>query len=176
MVVALGFEAAAAAPALAAFQGVERRFQRLGEAGGVTIVDDYAHHPTEVRATLATARRFYRGRRLVAAFQPHLFTRTRAFAHDFGRALAAADLAFVTAIYPARETPIPGVTAEQVVAAAREVMGPKRTRYIEGLEDLIAALGAELQAGDVLVTLGAGDITRVAHAILGELRRGHVDA
>jgi UDP-N-acetylmuramate--alanine ligase len=114
----LGAELAAMRPGLEGFGGVERRFQRLGEAAGVQVVDDYAHHPTEIEATLAAARAAYPGRRLVAAFQPHLFSRTRDFAAAFGRALAAADAVFLTEIYPARERPIEGVTAGLVADAA----------------------------------------------------------
>lgn len=165
-----------AAPALARFAGVERRFQRLGEVSGVVVIDDYAHHPTEVVATLAAARQAFSGRRLVVAFQPHLFSRTRAFADDFGRALAAADVAYVTAIYPARETPVAGVTAEMVLAAAREVMDERTARYVDDLDELGRVLIDELREGDVLVTLGAGDITRVAHTVAAELVRRDVDA
>src|SRR6185312_9434866 len=111
---AVGVDVPSMAPGLAAFGGVERRFQRLGEAKGVTVVDDYAHHPTEIRATLAAARNAFPGRRLVAAFQPHLYTRTRDFAADFGAALATADAIFLTDIYPAREQPIPGVSANLI--------------------------------------------------------------
>lgn len=178
VMVALGLEPQAAAPALASFTGVERRFQVLGTAGGITVVDDYAHHPTEVTATLEAARQLFGDRRLVAAFQPHLYTRTRAFADEFGRALAGADVAYVTGIYPAREEPIPGVSAELVVAAAREAMGADRVVHVAELEDLGGALAAELGPGDVLLTLGAGDITRIAHAVLAvlaELERSHVD-
>ena len=89
----------------------------------MTVIDDYAHHPTEVAATLETARQAFAGRRLVVAFQPHLYTRTRAFAREFGETLAGADLVFVTAIYPAREQPIPGVSAALIVDAARRPDG-----------------------------------------------------
>ena len=98
------------ASGLASYAGVERRFQRLGEARGVVVVDDYAHNPGKVAATLATARVAYPDRRLVVAFQPHLFTRTRDFAREFGASLAAADAVFLTEIYPAREQPIAGVS------------------------------------------------------------------
>src|SRR5205823_12333529 len=99
------------APGLASVRGAERRFQRLGETRGVLVVDDYAHHPTEIAATLAAARGAFPGRRIVVAFQPHLFSRTRDFAADFGRALAGADAVFLAEIYPAREQPIAGVTS-----------------------------------------------------------------
>ena len=107
------------ARALEAFTGVVRRFENKGERAGVLVVDDYAHHPTEIAATLAAARQVYPGRRLVALFQPHLFSRTRDFAAEFGRALAAADHAVVMDVYPSREAPLPGVTGELVADAAR---------------------------------------------------------
>src|SRR5690606_28869631 len=107
----------AAVRALAAFPGVGRRFERLDAGTDTEVIDDYAHHPTEIRATLAAARSRYAGRRLVAAFQPHLYSRTRDFADDFGAALAAADAVWVCDIYPAREAPIPGVSGELVASA-----------------------------------------------------------
>lgn len=171
----LGQDPRPAAPLLASFTGVERRFQKLGEARGITVVDDYAHHPTEVAATLETASQLFGDRRLVVAFQPHLYSRTRAFAGDFARVLAGADLLFVTGIYAAREAPIAGVTAEVIVAAAREQIG-ERVHYAEDLSELMAGLRAVLREGDVLVTIGAGDIGGIAHAMLAELQRSHVDA
>jgi UDP-N-acetylmuramate--alanine ligase len=172
----LDLDPQAAAPAFAGFTGVDRRFQYLGVAAGVTVIDDYAHHPTEVAATLETARQAYPGRRLVVAFQPHLYTRTRALADEFGETLAGADLVFVTEIYPAREQPIPGVSAQLVVDAARRFADPDRVRYAEDLEDLVGQLRRALKDDDVVMTLGAGDISSVAHSLLDELRRSHVDA
>ena len=99
---------------------MQRRFERIGEAAGVLVIDDYAHPPTELDATLRAARDAFPGRRIVAVFQPHLFSRTRDFAAEFGRALGLADLVFVTDIYPARERPIEGVTGEMVAHTARE--------------------------------------------------------
>ncbi len=172
----LDLDPQAAAAVFALFTGVERRFQYLGAAAGVTVIDDYAHHPTEVAATLETARQAFAGRRLVVAFQPHLYTRTRAFAQEFGETLAGADLVFVTEIYPAREQPIPGVSAELVVDAARKFANQDRVRYAKNLEDLVAQVRDALKDGDVFMTLGAGDITSVAHSLFDELRRSHVDA
>lgn len=155
---------------LAAFGGVERRFERLGDAGGVTVVDDYAHHPTEVRATLAAARAAFPGRRIIAAFQPHLFTRTRDFAADFADALAAADAVWLADIYPAREQPLPGVTskliADHMTRAGRAPVwtGPRTA--------LAAALVGALRPGDVVMTLGAGDITRSGPEVLQRMREG----
>ncbi len=173
---ALGIDTRQAAEALAEFQGVERRFQVLGEAGGILVVDDYAHHPTEVSATLSAAEQAFGDRRKVVAFQPHLYSRTRALAREFGHALAAADLVFVTAIYAAREKPIPGVGAELIVESARAVIGEDRVRYAQHLAELRAALRDEVREGDVVITLGAGDIGSVAHALLADLGRSHVDA
>jgi UDP-N-acetylmuramate--alanine ligase len=171
----LGLEPQSAAPALAGFEGVERRFQLIGSARGIAVLDDYAHHPTEVSATLETARQAFGSRRLVVAFQPHLYSRTQAFARQFGQALAAADLVFVTDIYPAREKPIPGVTAQLVVDAARDEIGDERVRFVLDLAALTEALKHELEAGDVFMTLGAGDVGSVAHAISEQLEAADVD-
>jgi UDP-N-acetylmuramate--alanine ligase len=149
-----------AAAALGEFQGVGRRFQRLGEFAGVAVVDDYAHHPTELVATLAAARQAFPGRRLVAVFQPHLYSRTAAHGQAMGQALAAADLVFVTEIYAAREQPIGGVSGQQVAEAAKRAGADahfERTRAEVG-----RTVYQALKRGDVVLTLGAGDITRVA--------------
>jgi UDP-N-acetylmuramate--alanine ligase len=153
--------------ALGAFAGVGRRFERLGEAAGVEVVDDYAHHPTEVAATLAAARQAFPGRRLVAVFQPHLYSRTALHGDALGRALAAADVVVVAPIYGAREAPLPGVTAELVArgaVAAGAVTVAVRDRA--GLTDQVA--GA-VHRGDVVFTLGAGDVTRVGPELLARL-------
>ena len=154
--------------ALSMFRGVGRRFERLGEVEGIVVIDDYAHHPTEIRATLAAARALFPGRRLVAAFQPHLFSRTRDFAEDFGRALAGADVVWVTDVFPARERPIPGVTAALIVEAAR-VAGASNVLYHPGLDALAPALAQELRSGDVLVTMGAGSIEVLGAEVLSAL-------
>jgi len=164
---AIGADAGQMAEGLARFAGVERRFQRLGEARGVAVVDDYAHHPTEIAATLAAARAAFPGRRIVAAFQPHLFTRTRDFAAAFGAALAAADLIFLTEIYPAREQPIAGVTSELIVQALRGAHAPLAWRGER--KQLAAALAAAVRPGDVVITLGAGDITRTGPELMAHL-------
>jgi UDP-N-acetylmuramate--alanine ligase len=149
-----------AAAALAEFQGVGRRFERLGEFGGVAVVDDYAHHPSELAATLSAARQAFPGRRLVAVFQPHLYSRTAAHGQAMGEALAVADLVFVTEIYPAREQPIAGVSGQQVADAAERAGAD--TRFQPTRADVGRNVYQELRAGDVVLTLGAGDITRVA--------------
>lgn len=160
--------------ALAGFAGVGRRFEQLGEAGGVTIFDDYAHHPTEIRATLQALRDGHAGKRIVAVFQPHLFSRTRDFSADFGAALAVADEVWVTDVFPAREAPIPGVTGEVVADAARAA-GATAVNYHPSLEGLPEALSAVLAAGDLLVTLGAGSVESVAQDVKERLEEG-IDA
>jgi UDP-N-acetylmuramate--alanine ligase len=157
---ALGGAVEPAAAALAEFQGVGRRFERLGEFGGVAVVDDYAHHPSELAATLSAARQAFPGRRLVAVFQPHLYSRTAAHGRAMGEALAVADLVFVTEIYPAREEPIPGVSGQQVVDAAEQAGADARFQPTRA--DVGRNVYRELRPGDVVLTLGAGDITRVA--------------
>ena len=164
---AMHADAAKMAAGLARFAGVERRFQRLGESNGVAVVDDYAHHPTEIAATLSAARAAFPGRRLIAAFQPHLFTRTRDFAPQFGAALAQADLIFHTEIYPAREAPIDGVSSELIVRALRDAHAPLAWRGDR--RQLASALAAAVRAGDVVLTLGAGDITRTGPELLAHL-------
>jgi len=154
-------------PGLASFRGVERRFQRLGTANGIDVVDDYAHHPTEIRATLAAARTAFPGRRIVAAFQPHLFSRTRDFAREFGEALAAADAVYIADIYPAREQPIPGVTAAIIVASTREAGGSVAWQGERGL--LSNELARTVRGGDVVLTIGAGDITKTGPELLRAL-------
>jgi UDP-N-acetylmuramate--alanine ligase len=173
--IALGLDPERARGALRDFSGVERRFQILGNRGGVTIVDDYAHHPTEVRATLEAARRSFEGRRLVVAFQPHLYSRTRDFADDFAAALSGADLAFVTDIYPAREQPIPGVDADLIAVPLRRDLSPDRVARVGGLDELVEALRSMLRPGDVLLTLGAGDVGGAARTVLETLGQSNVE-
>jgi UDP-N-acetylmuramate--alanine ligase len=163
----LGAELPSMARGLAEFVGAERRFQRLGDAAGVTVVDDYAHHPTEIAATLAAARTSFPGRRLVVAFQPHLYSRTRDFAPEFGASLATADAVFLTEIYPAREKPIEGVSSTLVESALRQSGGHLQWR---GRRDELAnALAAFVREGDAVITLGAGDITKTGGELLARL-------
>ena len=164
---ALGATVPAMAKGLASYTGVERRFQKLGEARGVVVVDDYAHNPSKVAAALATARVAYPGRRIVAAFQPHLYSRTRDFAREFGGALAAADAVYLTEIYPAREQPMPGVTSGLVADALRDAGGTLAWR---GERDALAeALARAVGPNDVVLTIGAGDITRTGPELLKKL-------
>jgi len=169
-VVALGDEMGippdAIRAALACFQGVQRRFTVRGEAGGVTVVDDYGHHPAEVRATLRGARDAFH-RRVVCLFQPHRYTRTRDLLADFATAFNDADVLLVTDVYAAGEAPIPGATAEALVEAIRacghrDVTQAPPTR-------LAAAARARLRPGDLVITLGAGDVTGAGPELLGLL-------
>jgi len=166
----LGADVEACIAALAGFAGVARRFERLGEARGVTVVDDYAHHPTEVRATLAAARQAFPRRRVVAVFQPHLYSRTALHGEALGRELAAADVVVVAPVYGAREQPILGVTADLVArGAARAGATTVAVRERAALTERVAHT---VRAGDVVFTLGAGDITGVGPELLQALGRG----
>lgn len=159
-----------AAAALEKFRGVERRFQILGNYKGAMVVDDYAHHPTEIRATLEAARRSYPDRRLVALFQPHLYSRTRDFYQEFAEALGQADQAYLTPIYPAREEPIPGVTSDLIVAAAVKRGAANVTLVDRGGSELVDFMRSVLKTGDLFVTMGAGDIFRVGEELAGVRR------
>ncbi len=163
---ALGFDGAALRAAAEAFRGTHRRFSYVGEVAGARVYDDYAHHPTEVRALLAAARPLAGDGRLVVCFQPHLFTRTRDFAADFGAALAAADEVVVLDVYPAREDPIPGVTGELVADAARAA-GAAAVTYVADKAAAPGVLAGLLRPGDLALTVGAGDVTAVGPAAVG---------
>jgi len=154
--------------ALAEFSGVSRRFERVGEAGGVLVIDDYAHHPTELAAALRAARSMYGERRVVAVFQPHLFSRTRDFAREFGEALAIADAVWITDVFPAREAPIPGVTGQTIVDAA-VLAGARNVEYVEDLNSVASAVASAVAYGDVVLTLGAGSIEQVGPALVEAL-------
>ncbi|MDX1382602.1 MAG: UDP-N-acetylmuramate--L-alanine ligase [Thermoanaerobaculia bacterium] len=160
----LGLEVERMAEALAGFGGVHRRFERLGSWRGATVIDDYAHHPTEVRATLEAARQVFPGSRIHAVFQPHLYSRTRAFAADFGAALLGADDVFVTDVYASREEPVPGVTGELVAAAAREA-GHENVHFCADWRQVEAELAPQVREGDAVLTLGAGDIYLLARTL-----------
>lgn len=154
---------------LANFAGAARRFERIGEERGITVIDDYAHHPTEISATVAAARAAFPGRRIVVAFQPHLYSRTRDFAREFACSLSAGDVVYLTEIYAAREKPIAGVTADMIVNA----FGPDRQKLAwRGDRGAIAdALAAGVRDGDVVIIMGAGDITKTGPELLARLRR-----
>ena len=149
----LGVDAETAARALGHFSGTSRRFELKGEARGVRVFDDYAHHPTEVRAALTAARSVAAGHSVHVLFQPHLFSRTREFAGEFANALNLADTALVLDIYPAREDPIPGVTSQLIT----EHLAPGGR--LVAADDAVAALVAAARPGDIILTVGAGDVT-----------------
>jgi UDP-N-acetylmuramate--alanine ligase len=155
------------APGIAAFRGVERRFQPLGEEDGVWVVDDYAHHPTEVRATIHAARAAAPDRRLVVAFQPHLFSRTRDFAGEFADALSEADAVYLLEVYPAREQPLPGVTSA-LIADLMKARGCAPA-WMGARDDLALQLSRAVRPGDLVVTMGAGDVTRSGAELLALL-------
>ncbi|MEX2529497.1 MAG: UDP-N-acetylmuramate--L-alanine ligase [Gemmatimonadota bacterium] len=156
--------------ALEGFDGVRRRFQIAGEVRGVRVVDDYAHHPTEVTATLEAARTGHPGRRIVAVFQPHLYTRTRDLGREFGKALAAADEVWVTEVYPAREPPIPGVDGKYLAGLVEAEGAPAGGVHLHAeLDTLPAALAGALRPGDLCLLMGAGSIERVPRLLLTAL-------
>ena len=156
------------AEALADFQPVERRFQVIGEESGILVIDDYAHHPTEIIASLEGIRTGF-DKRIVAVFQPHLYSRTRDFYEDFGRAFMDTDILFVTDVYPSRETPIEGITGK-LVAEAALAAGHRHVAYIEDKEELLHAVSDCVKDGDIVVTFGAGDINKVGHELTKLLR------
>jgi UDP-N-acetylmuramate--alanine ligase len=167
--IALGVSLDAMRAGLASFGGVERRFQRLADIDGVTIVDDYAHHPTEIEATLQAARSAFPGKRIVAAFQPHLYTRTRDFHEEFARALSHADMVFLCDLYPAREQPVEGVSSQLIATPMRN---DGHAPIWEGPRSaLAAALADTVREGDVVLTIGAGDITRTGPELIALLTK-----
>jgi UDP-N-acetylmuramate--alanine ligase len=133
------------------------------------VIDDYAHHPTELSAALRAARSMFGERRLVAAFQPHLYSRTRDFAREFGTALALADVVWLTDVFPARESPIPGITGRTVVEAA-EGAGATEVHYVEEVDRLAEEMAGRLRAGDVVLTLGAGSIESLGPRLVAALQ------
>jgi UDP-N-acetylmuramate--alanine ligase len=153
---------------LAAFTGTGRRFETLGEARGVRVIDDYAHHPTEVRATLAAAAVL--GRPITAVFQPHLFSRTRDLMSEFAASFGEARRVVVTGIYAAREAPLPGVDAGQLAEAIRASGGGAEVWYLPRAEEIAPALAERLEPGELVLTLGAGDIRRVGEELVGLLK------
>ncbi|KAE8762141.1 UDP-N-acetylmuramate--L-alanine ligase [Georgenia thermotolerans] len=165
--VELGVAPGDMATALGAFTGTGRRFEDKGSAAGVRVVDDYAHHPTEVAATLRTARLAAAGGRVLAVFQPHLYSRTQNFAAQFADALALADEAVVTDVYAAREDPVPGVDGALITAAAP---AGARERYVADRLDAARAVADLARPGDLVLTLGAGDVTELGPVILEHLR------
>lgn len=170
--VALGMELGISFPkikrALEGFEGVLRRFEIKADINGIMVVDDYAHHPTEIEVTLKGARKGW-GRRIVAVFQPHLYTRTRDFYREFGRALLTADALIITDVYPAREEPIPGVTGELIAQAARN-SGHKEVYYLPDKRKIADLLLNIVKPRDMVITMGAGDIWRIGEEFIQRLR------
>jgi UDP-N-acetylmuramate--alanine ligase len=166
----LGVAFATIQKALAAFSGVRRRFEHKGFFHGATVVDDYGHHPTEVAATL-TAARGLNPPRVVVAFQPHLFSRTQRLYKEFARALTLADTVYVADIYPARERPEPGVTSQLIVDQLEREGHPAAGGPL-ALDALLAKLKKELKAGDLFITMGAGDVWKLGEELVKADRRG----
>lgn len=160
----LGMPFGLIADGLRDFTGVRRRLQVVGETRGVTVVEDYAHHPTEIACTLDAIRRVH-PQRVIAVFQPHLYTRTKFFANDFARVLAETDLTVVTDIYASREEPMEGVDAGLIIDAAREA-GHTNVELVRDMRHVAAHLAPSLRSGDLVLVLGAGDINRIAPDLL----------
>ena len=160
-----GIDPGEATAALAEFRGVGRRFELVGEPRGIAVYDDYAHHPSEVDAAIAAAREASSGR-VLAAFQPHLYSRTRHLAREFARALAGADVVCVTEIYAAREDPVEGVTGKLVVDAVTEARPGVPVGWTPSLDDAVAFVAARAEPGDLAVTIGAGDIDVAARRLV----------
>lgn len=154
--------------AFESFTGVQRRFTVKGEKNGITVVDDYGHHPAEVRATLHGARQAFPRRRIVAAFQPHRYTRTRDLLDDFATSFNEADLLFVSEVYAAGEEPIPGLGGERLAEAVR-ACGHRDVSFVADRKELAKALAERLKAGDLVITLGAGDISQTPAELLALL-------
>jgi UDP-N-acetylmuramate--alanine ligase len=152
------------------FEGVGRRFEIKGTVKGVTVIDDYGHHPTEIAATIRAARRNLK-KRVFVLFQPHRYTRTQALADQFGRCFDEAEAVFVAEIYPAGEAPIPGVSSDLIVAAINR-LGHVEAAPAATFDEAVAAVAARAGAGDVVLTLGAGDIYKAGERLLARLERG----
>jgi len=169
----IGIDLEVARSSLAEFRGVERRFQLLGQPAGVAVMDDYAHHPTEIRCTLQAAREFFAGRRLWCVFQPHQHSRTRFLLADFARSFTHADEILLPDIYFVRDT-----AKEKTLISSRDLVSKLeergcRARYLPSFDDIRECLVDELREGDVLVTMGAGDVWKVAHEMFQRLKGNH---
>jgi UDP-N-acetylmuramate--alanine ligase len=164
-----GVERAEAERVLPEFAGAARRFELRGEVGGVRVYDDYGHHPREIAATLEAARAAANGGRVLVAFQPHLYSRTRYLAHELGHALAAADAVAVTKVYAAREQPVPGVEGRLVVEALASERPGMPIGWMPELEDAARFLARRARPGDLVLTIGAGDVERAGPLLLEEL-------
>ncbi len=167
----LGMSFADIARGISRFSGVMRRFQVKGTAQGVVVIDDYAHHPTEVQATLQAARSGWRESRIIAVFQPHLFSRTRDLYNEFGSSFFDADVLVVTDVYPSREQPIEGISGKLIADTASD-FGHRNVMYVPDKKDVPSHLKSLAQPGDVVITMGAGDIYRYGEAFLNDLHQG----
>lgn len=163
----LGIPAQSLRAALEGFRGADRRFQVKGQARGITVIDDYGHHPTEVRATLDAARQSG-DHRVVVVFQPHRYSRTQHCFEEFARAFYQADVVVISDIYPAGEEPLEGITSERLVDAIK-THGHKNARYVGNLAEIAGVLGPELKAGDLVITMGAGNVWKVGDQLLERL-------
>jgi UDP-N-acetylmuramate--alanine ligase len=163
----LGLDTMQAREALTEYRGVSRRFEILGESLGVIVVDDYAHHPTEIRATLQAARSRYPEQRLIAVFQPHTFSRLKALWVDFTQAFDQADLVVVTDVFASREQPDPEVKVEQL----SEQINSVESRFIAGMDDAAEYLIQHVKPGSIVITLSAGDGNRVGRMLLSKLQQ-----
>ncbi len=163
----LGIDLMEAGETLAQFRGVKRRFEVKGEAAGAMVVDDYAHHPSEIKATLAAAKERYPERRVWAVFQPHTYSRTKALLSEFAASFGDADQVVITDIYPARETDDLGISSQELLA----IMNHPGADYVGALSDVVSMLSQRLRGGDLLITLGAGDIYEVGEEVLARLKR-----
>jgi len=154
--------------ALDQFRGVDRRFQLRGQAAGVSVIDDYGHHPTEIKATLAAARQCGFGK-IHVVFQPHRYTRTRDLMEEFTTSFAEAESLFVLDIYPASEKPIEGITGQALAERIRA--GGKAVEYVDSFADAVNAATTAAQDGDMILTLGAGSVSQLGPMILEKLRQ-----
>jgi UDP-N-acetylmuramate--alanine ligase len=160
--------------ALATFSGAGRRFQTIGEHKEIKIIDDYAHHPTEVKVTMETAKQVCEGR-IISVFQPHRYTRTKQFSKEFAQALLSGDLVIIDQIYAASEEPIEGINSELLVSLMKEA-GHKNVMHLSGAEAITTYLLENLQPKDLVLTIGAGDITYLGPSLLAKLKEGNVDS
>src|SRR5690606_16075604 len=156
------------AEAFLTFRNANRRFQFKGEAKGITVVDDYGHHPTEILATLSAAKNSAAGKRTVVVFQPHRYTRTQELMDEFALAFNNADVLYVLDIYAASEDPIPGITAEVLTENIRRY-GHKQARYIGDIETAAEKIAGDLREGDLVITLGAGNVTRLSDELMEKI-------
>ena len=159
--------------ALHEFSGIFRRFELKDEIDDVMIIDDYAHHPTEIKACLSGARSGWKDRKITAIFQPHLYSRTRDFYQEFGESFSDADSVIISSIYPAREKPIEGVTGELIAQWAHS-HGHKDARYIPEKADIINDAAENAKPSDIIITLGAGDVWDISERIILRLKKKHL--